>query len=70
MNQRESKLEKVRELHEKGRSPREIALLLGITTQAVYLHMKSIRNEKTPGVGAPGAERASGGSPDHLNASA
>lgn len=35
--------QEVKEKLDQGLKPREIALLLGITTQAVYLHIKAIR---------------------------
>lgn len=40
---------RVEELTEKGCSPREIALLLGISTQAVYKHLKRIKAAKAEG---------------------
>ena len=43
---RESKRERVRELHEQGLSRREIALALHITTQAVYQHLKALDEAK------------------------
>lgn len=38
--------EKVRRRHEQGDSPREISLLLGISTQAVYQHLREIEAEQ------------------------
>lgn len=38
--------ERVRELDEKGLSPREIAHLLNISTQRVYQHLKAIEKER------------------------
>lgn len=35
--------DKVAALHAEGKTPRQIADTLGITTQAVYPHLKSIR---------------------------
>lgn len=34
---------KVRELHERGLTPREIAARLGMTTQNVYVHLTKMR---------------------------
>lgn len=42
----ESKRDDVREMfYERGLRPREIATLLGISTQAVYKHLTAIRQE-------------------------
>lgn len=39
--------EEVREALERGRTPREIALVLGLSTQAVYWHIKRLGDERT-----------------------
>lgn len=39
-----SKRQRVKELTEQGLKPRQIALVLGISTQAVYQHLQKLRD--------------------------
>jgi hypothetical protein len=39
--------DRVRELHGNGLKPREIAAVMGITTQATYKHLAAIKAEDT-----------------------
>lgn len=46
MAKRQSTRERIQEMRfTKGLSVREIATVLGISTQAVYLHLKALREE-------------------------
>lgn len=40
------KRERVREMKEQGLTPRQIALILGISTQRVYQHLKRIKDDQ------------------------